>query len=199
MEIVINRYVKKTSVEGPGNRACIWVQGCPIKCDGCINEHMWDIDKGISMDIIDLSNIILSVEGIEGITILGGEPFYQPQAVYLLCKIAKEHNLSIMVFTGYTIDKLQQSNDKWVHKLLSITDLLIDGPYINKYQDFNRPWIGSSNQRYHYLSDRYKYLEKSIQNIKNGFDIRISPQGEILINGMGDINKLRKNLFKNIL
>lgn len=195
MKITINRYIEKTTVEGPGTRACIWVQGCPIKCKDCINEHMWNIEDGITMDINDLLNIITSVDGIEGVTILGGEPFYQAESVYTLGNLIKQHSLSLVVFTGYTLKELQQNNNKYVQKLLSITDLLIDGPYLDNKQDFSRPWIGSTNQQYHFLTDRYAYLKDTINNIKNGFDIRISPKGEILINGMGDINKLKKMLL----
>jgi anaerobic ribonucleoside-triphosphate reductase activating protein len=68
--------------------------------------------------------------------------------------------------------------------LLEVTDLLIDGPFIATEKDFSRPWVGSSNQQFHFLSKRYRHLEKQLARFTNGLEIRLMPNGGIFINGM---------------
>lgn len=79
--------------------------------------------------------------------------------------------------------------------MLGITDILIDGPYIKERKDLSRPWVGSSNQRYHFLTDRYKHIRDNLYEIKNQIEVRMDSKGKILINGMGDFESV-KELFK---
>jgi len=75
--------------------------------------------------------------------------------------------------------------------LLAITDLLIDGPFREDKTDLSRQWVGSSNQRYHFLTDRYRQLEARLMEIPNRIEVRILPTGEVLINGMIRSDDLR--------
>jgi len=192
--IRISRVEKLTRVEGPGLRYAIWVQGCPIKCVGCFNPHTWDFNGGIDTDIDELYNDIKSIKlennNLEGVTFLGGEPFSQAKQLSQLARKIRELNLSIVTFTGYEFENVKQSSNKYWHELLSNTDLLIDGPYKIEEHDLSRPWIGSKNQQYRFLTSKYKYLESEILTIPNKLEIRIHSNGTITANGMANLDDL---------
>ena len=82
--------------------------------------------------------------------------------------------------------------DKNLQKLLKYTDLLIDGEFIVEKKDFSRPWVGSSNQRYIFLSG--KYDEKMLSSYKNKIEVRINKDGTIFANGMGNFAELEEKL-----
>ena len=189
MNIKIHRFLPFTKVEGPGNRACIWVQGCPIRCKGCALPQTWDFEGGENRNIDELLKIILSTQGIEGVTFMGGEPFAQAQQVAYMAKKLQEKKLSVVVFTGYNYEQLKNSSDKYWQELLNSTDLLIDGPYDINKKDYSRPWVGSSNQNYYFLTDRYSHLKDKLERINNKLEIRIQPNGKIMVNGMVDLEQ----------
>jgi anaerobic ribonucleoside-triphosphate reductase activating protein len=148
-------------VNGPGLRYVIWVQGCSLKCQGCFNEDFQPfIDKNITT-VEELAVRILSTKGIEGVTYSGGEPTLQAEALVGLSEILKENNLTIICYTGFTLDELQKHGDTHTKKLLKMIDILIDGPYV-KENSANLMWRGSTNQKVHFLTDIYKQHEKKI-------------------------------------
>lgn len=187
----IYKIIKNTTVEGPGNRFCIWVQGCSRHCRGCFAQETWDFSAGEYYDVNVLFDMIKSQNGIEGVTFLGGEPFEQINDVLELSKLIKSINLSIVCFTGFKIEELKQKNDNNINKLLTMIDLLIDGGFEKEKFDLSRPWVGSSNQRYIFLSNRYN--AEHIKKYKNKIEMRIDSNGKILINGMGDFEELKRN------
>ncbi|PIH06034.1 4Fe-4S single cluster domain-containing protein [Clostridium combesii] len=197
MEIRIHRILPKTEVEGPGTRCCIWVQGCPLHCKGCGAKETWDFKGGELLDTNEVFDIIKNSKEIEGVTFLGGEPFVQASAVYDIALRAKSIGLTVLTFTGYTYDHILKSNKKEWNDLLSVTDLLIDGPFDEDKFDISRPWVGSSNQNYRFLSSSYKHLENNLNSIKNKIEVRLHKNGTIFLNGMGDFNSL-KNKLKNL-
>ena len=73
-------------------------------------------------------------------------------------------------------------------KLLDNIDLLIDGPFEIDKLDYSRPWCGSANQRYHFLTDRYN--EDIFEKYHNKVEINISKNGQIFMNGMGDFDSI---------
>ncbi|MEH7380474.1 4Fe-4S single cluster domain-containing protein [Bacillus sp. JJ1533] len=188
--IRISRIVKETKVEGPGLRYCIWVQGCPIHCEGCFNPNTWSFDGGTVMTIEeifhDIEDVLKRNPELEGVTFLGGEPFSQAQPLSILASRVKELDLSIVTFTGYEYEKIKNANNPVWNALLKQTDLLIDGPYIQSQHDLSRPWIGSKNQQYRFLSDVYQHLEPYLLTISNKLEIRIHPNGTISANGMAE-------------
>ncbi|MFD1955145.1 4Fe-4S single cluster domain-containing protein [Paenibacillus thailandensis] len=188
--IRISRIVRKTEVEGPGLRYAIWVQGCPIRCDGCFNPHTWDMNGGEIWEadrlIRDIEATLRSAPELEGVTFLGGEPFSQAGGLSKIAKRVKELQLSVVTFSGYTYETLQRSDNAGWHQLLKYTDLLIDGPYIKKLHDVSRPWIGSKNQQYRFLTPRYSHLQERLGSISNKLEIRLHPDGTITANGMAE-------------
>lgn len=188
MQIEVNRIIKSTRAEGFGKRYCIWTQGCSIRCKGCFNQHMWEKGQGTKMDINELVSDILSCSDIEGVTFLGGEPFDQAEAVFEIARSVRKYGLSIITFTGYEYEYLLNSKNKNFKDLIQISDILIDGRFDIEMYSHARPWVGSSNQRYIFLTDRYKYSE--LQCVKNCFEITIKKNGEIFVNGMGNYLEL---------
>ena len=188
----IYKIIKNTSVEGPGKRFCIWVQGCSRHCRGCFAKETWDFSAGKEYNVQNIYAMIKSQKGIEGVTFLGGEPFEQVNELYELSKLIKKHNLSIVCFTGYRIEDLMSKNNRTINQFLANIDLLIDGEFKEEKIDFTRPWIGSSNQRYIFLSDRYK--ESEIMKYRNKIEMHIYPDGEVLVNGMGNFDLIEKKL-----
>lgn len=191
---MLNLYkiIKNTKVEGPGNRFCIWVQGCKKHCRGCWAKDTWDFGVGSNYSVNDLFEQIKSQENIEGVTFLGGEPFEQAKELSELAILIKSIGLSVVCFTGYTLEELKDKNNTDVNNLLNSVDLLIDGVYEEEKFDLSRPWAGSSNQKYHFLTDRYS--SDKIFQYKNKIEARIFEDGKLEINGMGDFNKLKKNI-----
>ena len=147
MDIVIADIVEETTVDGPGLRTSIYLQGCPIHCQGCHNKHLWDITKGTHADTVDTVNKVISNKYIDGITILGGEPFYQPQALYDLVKLirALAPNLSIWIYTGYTLEQLLNFPHVF-KKIITYCNTIVTGPFIESLKT-TEPFIGSSNQQ----------------------------------------------------
>ncbi len=191
MKLRVFNIIKNTKVEGPGNRYCIWVQGCSRHCRGCQAVHTWAHDKGELYSVEDIIIDILKEKNkIEGVTFLGGEPFEQAEALGVIAKAVKENGLSVVCFTGGKLEKLRENP---VNKqLLDNTDLLIDGEFIEELTDYSRPWCGSSNQRYHFLTDRYN--EDIFTKYKNKVEVNISKNGQIFMNGMGNFDEILRKV-----
>jgi len=187
----IYKILQNTMVEGPGNRFCIWVQGCKKHCKGCFATDTWDFGKGEKYSVKEIFELIKKQKNIEGVTFLGGEPFEQAKELYQLAKLIKNENLSLLCFSGYTYEELKQKNNKYINKLLAQIDLLIDGGFELNNFDLSRPWVGSSNQKFIYLTDRYN--EKELNKYKNKVEMRLNSNGELEINGMGDFENLKND------
>jgi anaerobic ribonucleoside-triphosphate reductase activating protein len=188
MKARIHKILKHTKVEGPGARYCIWFQGCSRHCSGCWAKATWDFNGGKEIDAEKLLEDIKNTKNIEGVTFLGGEPFEQSEVIEYLAKEIKKTGLSLICFTGNKLEDIQ----KQYGNILENIDILIDGSYEKGKQDFSRPWVGSSNQKYHFLTDRYN--EKILSEYKNKIEVNINKNGIIFINGMGDFEKVADSL-----
>lgn len=193
MILRVYKILEKTKVEGPGIRYCIWTQGCSKHCKGCYAKETWDFNSGILYDVDDIIKQILSIRSeIEGITFLGGEPFEQAEALSFIAKACRENGLSVLCFSGKTYDEILKAGNSNYNKLLSYIDLLIDGEFIEEKFDLKRPWVGSSNQNYIFLTNRY--TKEQIDSYRNKCEIHIHDDGKLFINGMGDFKKLERQL-----
>jgi anaerobic ribonucleoside-triphosphate reductase activating protein len=192
MKLRIHRFISNTSVEGPGERACIWVQGCPIHCPGCAVPWTWPDSGGELIETGELAQRILNESRVEGVTFVGGEPFEQAAELVDLARMLRSAGLSVVTFTGYVLEHILDSNNKDWADLLAATDLLIAGPYRQELTDLTRPWVGSSNQQYVFLSNRYRYLESTLHEIPNRLEFRLQPNGTVSVNGMGDFKSVRE-------
>ena len=142
-------------VLGPGARAVVWVQGCPFKCPGCIVPESWDSAGGYELPIPDLAAWVLAQSGLDGLTLSGGEPMAQAEALAeLVSQVRAQRDLSVMCYTGYRLGDLTHRGTPDQHALLALCDILIDGPYIRS-QHADLRWRGSRNQRVLALSPRH--------------------------------------------
>lgn len=185
----IHHIVHETSAEGPGTRCCVWLQGCSIHCDGCFAPDTWSFDVRRLMAPSDILAALHPAE--EGITVLGGEPFDQCGQLAELVTGAHVRGLSTIVFTGYTYESLLERRDPLVDAVLAHTDVLIDGPFDRALLQDALPLIGSSNQQFRFLTDRYTLRDF----LPNRLEVRVMKNGAVSINGMasgGLIGRLRK-------
>jgi len=176
-----------TLVEGPGARFALWVQGCPIQCDGCFNPHLFSFDGGqdISVEQLcdELQQSTQQFPDLEGLTLLGGEPFSHAEDCYALAMFARALGLSVITFTGYTLKALQRMSRPHWDELISVTDVLVAGPFLKDKVDRTRPWLGSTNQEYHFLSPRYTMADFQQPD---GVEVAINPDGSVSINGWAE-------------
>ena len=142
---------------GPGVRVSLFVSGCTHRCKGCFNEVAWDFEYGepFTQDTIDSILKMLEPPYVQGITLLGGEPF-EPQnqgaIVDLLRQIkAKMPEKSVWAFSGYLFDKDIMAGKlgpkEITQEFVSYLDVLVDGPFILEKKDLTLRFRGSSNQR----------------------------------------------------
>jgi anaerobic ribonucleoside-triphosphate reductase activating protein len=146
----IAQVVPCTEAEGPGKRFAIWFQGCPLRCPGCCNPEFLSFHGGQPISIDEMADRISRTReenGIEGVTFLGGEPFAHADTAATLARLIRDQGLSVMVFSGYTIEELRARPEPEVAQLITHTDILVDGPYDRDRPDNERRWIGSTNQR----------------------------------------------------
>lgn len=180
-ELRVALTVADTEVEGPGRRFAVWVQGCRLRCAGCCNPDMLPFEGGTVTRVDVLAARVFQTAGIEGVTMLGGEPFDQASAVARLARRVRNAGLSVMVFSGYRLEELEARGCEATNALLDATDLLVDGPFIAALPETRRRWIGSSNQRMHFLTGRYSPSDERFV-APNELEIRVEG-GELRVIG----------------
>ena len=153
----ISSTVSHSRANGPGLRAVVWVQGCSIGCKGCYSVSTHSHTKNYLLEPSMISNWLLSLNNIEGVTFSGGEPFEQAAAVLEVIKLVRKQrpNFTVFIFSGYTFKFLNSSSNDVVIDLLNQCDMVSTGPYIDALKDTNLLWRGSQNQELHYISDIY--------------------------------------------
>ena len=184
------RFLPVTAAEGPGVRAALWVQGCSIRCPGCFNPHSWPAEGGTELAWEVLAERIRATKGIEGLTLLGGEPFDQAASLAPLAAAVQAAGLGVMTFTGHTLEALRDAGRPAWDALLAATDLLVDGPYRADLPERRRPWVGSANQRFHFLTPRYGHLEARLEELPDRLEIRIASDGTTQVNGFAPAGRL---------
>ncbi len=153
----VAQIVPVTEAEGPGRRFALWFQGCPLRCPGCCNPEMLPFEGGTPMplaEVIEQLRDAHAVHRLEGVTLLGGEPFAHADAASALADEAHRLDLNVMAFSGFVIEDLRVNTNPSVQALLERVDILVDGPYLRDRPERKRRWIGSANQRVHFLSNR---------------------------------------------
>lgn len=149
---------------GPGERVCLWTQGCSKRCPGCMSPDLRDT-CGPDLDEAVIANILKKTaenSSCDALTISGGDPFEQPAALLKLLTLVRPQFQDILVYTGYEYESILSGiSGESGKECLTLIDVLIDGPYI---AELNRPEFvlrGSGNQKIHYLNEavRQKYEE----------------------------------------
>lgn len=187
----VARVVPRTAVEGPGDRTAVWVQGCSLRCPGCFNPHLWSTRGGRTLPVGALVEAVAEA-GTGAVTFLGGEPFDQALALAQVAADLQSAGASVMTFTGYEYEHLVAVATRRpdVAALLRHTDLLVDGPYLASLPDRARPWVGSTNQRFHFLSPRERELSAELPALPDGLEVRVTTDGTVLVNGWAEVEDL---------
>ena len=142
---------------GPGVRTSLFVSGCTHHCPGCFNEIAWDFNYGkpFTQDTIDSIIESLKPDYIQGLTLLGGEPFEYSNQKGLLPLVRQVREVlpqkDIWCFTGFLFDKdiIENMCKRWkeTNELLSYIDVLVDGRFVEELKNLNLKFKGSENQR----------------------------------------------------
>ncbi|MDV7719957.1 anaerobic ribonucleoside-triphosphate reductase activating protein [Pediococcus ethanolidurans] len=138
-------------VDGEGVRCSLYVSGCPFHCPGCYNvaAQNFHYGKPYTQELEDQIIEDLSQDYVQGLTLLGGEPFLNTQVCLRICKrVRKEfgHSKDIWSWSGYTWDELLKDSDDKL-EMLSLIDILVDGRFLEEQKDLTLQFRGSANQR----------------------------------------------------
>lgn len=153
--MLVARILSPVHSLGPGDRVCLWTQGCKKRCKGCISPELQPY-SGNEIDENLLAKILIQVarkNNCTGITISGGDPLEQSQALLKLLTLLRNEFDDILVYTGF---ELQDIQDGLVgidaKKCLDYLDILIDGKYIDELNYKDCVLRGSSNQNIHFIN-----------------------------------------------
>ena len=145
---VINIY-PETIVDGEGLRFSIYFSGCSHHCKGCQNPETWEYNQGAVLDDAFMERIFEQILGnplLSGVTLSGGDPMFNPEALLdFLKKLKKRTKANVGCYTGYVYEDLLK--DPLRKKCLKYIDVLVDGPFMESKRDVNLDFRGSSNQR----------------------------------------------------
>lgn len=190
--INIAQLCPETYALGPGKRFVIWVQGCPFNCNDCVSPDWIPIRTNQAMMIEELVERISGAQGLEGITISGGEPMLQAGALASMIRRVHNvcHGLSAIAFTGFTLEQLRKRSliEPSISDLLSQLDVLIDGLYRPELND-DLGLRGSSNQRVHFLTARYRDLKDEFENQPRAVEVHLL-KNEMLMVGVPSAKSL---------
>lgn len=136
-------------VDGPGIRFSIFTQGCSHNCLGCHNPQTHDFNGGHDISLAELLSMIEENPLLDGVTLSGGDPMFQAKTLVPLAREIKERGLNLVIFSGFTYERLMALKDEKPEclELLTFADILVDGPFILAQRCLDLKFRGSKNQR----------------------------------------------------
>lgn len=194
MNLYLSRLHFPVTTLGPGRRVGIWFQGCSIRCEGCVSADTWAPGRGRTTLEEVVSRLEPWLEVADGVTITGGEPFDQPDALAaLLAAIRLRSSGDILLYSGYSMAVLQEQ----VQRFSGLVDALMSEPY-DAEAGQTLALRGSDNQRLHLLTslgeERFAtYLGARAKN-DPGIDLMFDDDGIVFMAGIprpGDMERLR--------
>ena len=147
MKIRLAGIVDESIVDGKGIRMTVFTQGCPHHCPGCHNPQTHDFTGGTEEDTDEIFERFCENPHLRGITFSGGEPFCQPVPLKALADRVHSVKKDVTIYTGWTYEQLIAMHDPDVDALLSVCDVLVDGPFVESLKDPDLLFRGSENQR----------------------------------------------------
>jgi anaerobic ribonucleoside-triphosphate reductase activating protein len=146
--------IKNDFSAASGVSVTFFTQGCPHHCKGCHNPETWDFNGGKEFTPEVLKEIVeaLTANNItRSFCVMGGEPLCEENLFLTNLVIShireKVPGVKVYVWTGFLYEDLLKKSNPHLQKILELTDILIDGPYIEELRDITLPMRGSSNQR----------------------------------------------------
>ncbi len=151
MKLRLAGLIHESLVDGPGFRSVVFVQGCPHRCQGCHSPQTQPFKGGHLVEVEKIARQILARPLLDGITLSGGEPFTQSEALLnLVEKIFATKKLNLWIYSGFLFEQLlikMGPEKKEIMRLLKLANVLVDGPFILSKRNLSLPFRGSSNQR----------------------------------------------------
>lgn len=201
MRLALSRIHYPVRSLGPGARVGIWLQGCSIRCRGCISSDTWAHDRGITTveEVITLTRTWL--EQADGVTISGGEPFEQTDALRdLLAGIRQVHDGDILVYSGFSAESLTPK----LEAFRGLIDALIADPF-DRDAPQSLALRGSDNQRLLTFTPlgeaRYRSFDRALSPSDRQIDIMFDDvTGQVWLAGIpgrGDLGRLAALLAVN--
>ena len=180
--------LRSSNALGPGPRAVLWSMGCNQRCRGCISAEWQSNEPANWVSIENLAHdLLIENQAVRGITISGGEPMLQADAIAAMLSYARQYRtFDVLVYSGYTLDQLFSSSIPGVKAFLDEIDVLIDGPYRQSLA-VEGQLFGSSNQRVHFLGDRIGPQE--IADWEHRLEVQIT-NGEAMMVGIPSAKQL---------
>lgn len=169
----IHEITHNSKVNGPFERTVIHFQGCTLNCAGCFNTSTHPMKSGKEYTIDSLFKEIPNNQ--QHITISGGEPMLQSSFLLSFLKKCREHNLSIVLFSGFYKNEIEKVKEG--KEILSLIDVLIDGRYDETVK--TKDLKGSNNQNVHLFTDTYKQSDFHSRRI----EVLIDENGELRMTG----------------
>jgi anaerobic ribonucleoside-triphosphate reductase activating protein len=181
---------------GPGRRIGLWLQGCSIRCPGCISVDTWEARAG-TVALHSVTDQLARLAPLaDGLTVSGGEPFDQPEALVALLERWREvSDQSVFVFTGYEIDRVSP----WLAAHANLVDAMMTGPFRSDLAQ-TRALRGSDNQTLHVFSPAgmtFLAYERPADDSDRRLDVAFDRNGEAWMAGIparGDLARLRRLL-----
>ncbi len=205
MDLYIDHISPATNILGPGRRLCLWVEGCSMRCSFCMTPELQKRHEKSKVTVPILLHKIMDYTSgdnnyYNGLTISGGEPFEQAEALcQLLSSIHRKTSLDVMIYSGYTKLEILQGSAA-MRQMLKLTDILIDGRYRNDLPD-KKSWCGSDNQQAYLLTKRAKKY-KDFFTDKPGqprqLEVEMTLQGKLRLIGIprrGELASLQAGLY----
>jgi anaerobic ribonucleoside-triphosphate reductase activating protein len=146
--VYLYRLYHRSTVDGPGRRSVVQFAGCSIRCANCYIPETHRRENGTLTPIDEIIFQIDERSGEhDGVTVLGGEPFDQTDALAKLVERLKVKGYHVAVYSGYRLEELFARKSEGVERALANTDLLIDGAFVRELARDAGEYRGSSNQR----------------------------------------------------
>lgn len=178
-KISLGHRLDRSEIYGPGLRAVIWTQGCNLACKGCWNTQYWSKKGGNIIQVSTLLEELDLIDGIEGITLLGGEPLQQSEASLELIQGCKEKGLTVFLYTGYDPSEF----DLTMQQCFDLSDIAVTGRFVQELRDTTLRWRGSRNQQVHFISNAY---DESVLREQTEVECHILPNGEVRMVGYAE-------------
>lgn len=192
---MINYYeycvVENEHLYGPGKRVLLFLQGCSIHCEGCVNRHLWDFGKGKNATSEEIISFCRD-NHVEGITLHGGEPLDQSEGLYPIVKALKKEQFTVILFTGYTKRELNIGQKR----VWNLSDIVVCGRFDLKKRNVYLQFRGSINQRIIRRKGKYKHYQ--VQDGTTVAILTIDLEGNLNIKGfytegIAKLSKMVKN------
>lgn len=147
MKVHLAGIVNESVSDGPGLRIALFFQGCAHHCPGCHNPQTWEFNAGEEYEVSDLLARLPDSPLIRGVTLSGGDPFYQPEAALALAQAFHQCGKDVWAYTGFVWEELLQSRENTLQELIRQCDVIVDGPFIQAQAVPGLHYCGSANQR----------------------------------------------------